>query len=300
MIIKLDEQNYKYEDGKAVNINTGEVFDVVTVLGPKGTYHSTPAQKELYKEYLAQEQEKSLRKRTSNTLGSFYFLRNTVDFKGITESDITRLIFLSTYTKYGTSKLIYKNKPVYRKELIQLLGISKAETSKFLNRVCPKFLLETDEGIILSKTDIFIRGNLTKEQKADVFGYRKFYIKAVRKLYNEVDKTKHKHLGYIFRLLPYINIEFNVLCSNPQEEELEDVDFITLGDFCDLIGYNKHNVGRLISSFKQISFNIDGKNRNFVNFVISGMDILDSRVYINPRILYSGKHYERVEILGAL
>lgn len=72
----------------------------------------------------------------------------------------------------------------------------------------------------------------------------------MRKLYIMVQPSQHKHLGYLFKMLPYVNLEYNVLCHNPLESNLDDIQLMTVSEFCGAIGYDISNWHRLNKIYK--------------------------------------------------
>lgn len=142
-----------------------------------------------------------------------------------------------------------------------------------------------------------MRGRIPKRQH-DI--WIKFYINAVRALYRASEKSNIKHIGYVFGLLPFVNIQHNVLCWNVLERDIDLLEPLTIGDVCDLIDYDRKNLYRLLKTFKKIRFEIGGQEVPFVRFVNNGVDIADSLVVVNPDVLYSGTNADAVRNLGLL
>lgn len=294
--IAADTKNYQYQDNIAINTNTGEILDTMTVTVPIGSHIYTPEQQEAHNKQQEILLNRTIRENANRELGNFFFVHNNSNFSDISPATLTRLIYLNTYLDYENNQLMLgKNVPMYRKDLINILGISKAATSRFWNEVSPEYITESEIGLIFTNNNFFLRGKLDKSQKSDFYRYRKFFINGVRKLYKSTDTSNHKHLGYIFKMLPYINIEYNVLCYNPLETYYEKISLMTLKDFCEIIGYNVNNIGRLLSIYKHIRFH-DGER--FCKFVNDGINRIESEIFINPRVLYSGSDYRKVEVLG--
>ena len=88
-----------------------------------------------------------------------------------------------------------------------------------------------------------------------------------------------------------VNTEWNVLCSNPEEDIFMYVEPLSVGEFCDAVGYGRTNAQRLIKNFDSIKFPCNGEMQRFCSFV-------DMRIFINPNVFYAGKHPEQVEALG--
>jgi hypothetical protein len=108
----------------------------------------------------------------------------------------------------------------------------------------------------------------------------------------------HKYLGYVFMMIPFVNNEWNIICHNPSEIDCDNIKPMSLGEFCDAVGYDRKNAYRMIENFRNITFDWHGKQQRFCTFVYED-DGADMRIFCNPNIFYTGKHFEQVEILGA-
>ena len=181
-----------------------------------------------------------------------------------------------------------------KRDLQETLGLSVGTVYKFWHEASPSYIIEDKEGLKLTNNDI-VRGNIKTRHKS----FQRFYIQAIRRLYRASDVSRHKHLGYVFKVIPFINPEFNILCWNTDEKTLDDVEQIAVADFCKIIGYNAHDYKKLLSIYKEITFDVDGHQETFLNCVTNNGDMSTARLYINPHILYCGSDYKRVEILGA-
>ena len=100
-------------------------------------------------------------------------------------------------------------------------------------------------------------------------------------------------------MLPFINLEYNVLCKNPIEKDLDKIELLSLAEFCNIISYNISQLNRLLNIYKNIKFNVNGKQENFCAFTYDGLDRRKSRIFVNPHILYNGTNYSQVKVLGA-
>ena len=161
---------------------------------------------------------------------------------------------------------------------------------------CPSYLTIDDGGDLHINTSVFRRGTLPK--KDGLGAYQKIYIEAVRNLYRATPVSNHKQLGYIFLMLPYINIQYNVLCKNPYESDIAEIEPLTVREFCELIGHSYSTVARLREAYSRIRFEIDGQQELFCAFVYDGSSLDDARIFVNPHVFYSGTDPERVEVLG--
>lgn len=302
--INLNElKGYEYivdtsGETKAVQRSTGEVTETVWMCVPIGSRIYTPESLASRNDYLNQKENNDLRRASNKDLGKFFFVSHDEDFKDLLPQTVTRLIFLNTFINYENNKLMLTERtPMQRKDLSKVLGVSKAVITGFWKEVSPKYIQEEDDGLIFTNTDIFIRRRLN--QRGKYHPYQKFYINGIRTLYRATDVTNHKHLGYVFKMLPFVNLEFNVLCKNPMEKDLSQIEFLSLAEFCTAIDYDISQLNRLLNIYKAIKFNVNGAQEKFCAFTYDGIDRKSARIFVNPHILYNGTDYNRVKVLGA-
>lgn len=283
---------------KLINTRTGEITETVYVDIPVGSRIYTPEEQEAYRKRKELEQKKNFRRAANADLGkNFYFVPSEQDFMDVSPQTAARLIYLATYTEFETGRLMRTRKtPIQKADLPEILNISESSTKSFWREVHPRYLHIDDDGNIFAETGVFQRGYLKRCSKGTE--YQKIFCESVQKIYKATDISQHRHLGYIFHMLPYINYEYNVLCYNTDETEVDKIDLITLQDFCSGIGYKLHNLNRLINIFKNLTFDVDGRQERFCAFVYDGTDRNTAKIVVNPHILYNGTDYRHVSILA--
>lgn len=272
----------------AVSKATGECVEAETILIPKGSWVVTPEQKEINRERKRQKQQDILEsKKRGRTKEAYTFVSTTETFKGVSAANLTRLIYLSTYLSYKDSTLkMTERREIHKSELSKILGVSQRTAERFWSEVNPKYILEEDNGVLKLNADIFVRGKV----KNLMSFYIKVFKKGVFALYNSVPKEKHKQLGYIFALLPYVNIEHNILCHNTKEKNIDNIQPMTMQEFCNEIGYNYQNVDRLHKAFKNLSFDVGNNRRELFCSIIKNEYTDKQLMIINPKIFYSGSN----------
>ena len=109
----------------------------------------------------------------------------------------------------------------------------------------------------------------------------------VRDLYKESTISMHKLLSYLFLMIPFLNIEWNILCYNQKEKQIENIKRMPINDFCFMMGYSKSNISFLVK--KLLSLKI--KNKLVVSVTLLGKD---AYVFINPRVFYAGNNHEEI------
>ena len=281
-----------FQDGndvKAFDNKTGEVFDTISIVAPIGTLLYTPEQQEKYKRKKQLDAENARKAHTRIVQGRFVFVKSDQTFNGLTAATAARLMYLCAFLSYNNN-LIKNGKTITRSDLTEILKLPASVVSGFINETKDSYLTILTDNTIQANNAIFQRGKLTKENIPS----QKLFIRGVKELYERTQPRQHKHLGFLFCLLPYINLEYNILCNNTTEKEISLIDPITLKDFCNLINYDISNLARLKKIYRDIRFNVDGREQRFVAFVNDGIDIASSRIVINPSILYAGTDPEKV------
>lgn len=224
-------------------------------------------------------------------------------FPALNGSYITRLMFLSTYMNYDGHLTDVKNVRLSKLQIKALLGISDREFNRFYNKlISESILLEYESGIQVNP-NIFTRGTLSPTDLAVLSKDEKYvtriYINAIRKIYNTATIKSHKVLSYFFQVMPYVNREYNIVCHNPLEKDLEKIESMTLGEFADVIGYDKSNISRLCNILFSPTFKINGKEITAMRYVLNkSFDKNTYSMFINPRVYYAGNKWNEVEILG--
>lgn len=285
-IIEID--GYRH----TLDLNTGEVKELHNIEVEDGSIIKiiTPEQQEIIK---SKEQQKIYRADLYNELGDFYFLMNENKLGNLSPANTARLIYLCTYLNYDNEFMLNHKQKIKKSDIQNLLKISKRAFYNFWNEINPTYIIDDGNRLRLSTREIN-KGKTTSKKTS----YRKLWIKQVRELYKATPISKHKHLGYVFQLLPFINIEYNIVCQNPRERILDKIQPLTIKDFCWIIEYNPNQSTRLIETYKNIAFDFKGKKEYFVSFVINTSSLDEAKIFINPHIMYSGNNYKNVEVLG--
>ena len=260
-----------------------------------GSIVYTPEQQRRYKERKEILERKQWWRKMIGELGYFYFLSTDNSLDKLSPATVARLIYLSTYLDYKNRFMWSQRRQIKKTDLEDILHLSKGAVFNFWHEVSPLYIIEDDEGLVLNNPDM-LRGELPKDNRNN---YQRLYIETIRRLYRQTAATNHKHLGYVFALIPLINIEYNILCFDTYETDINAIHPLTVEDFCNYSQYDPHDYRRLLRRYKNITFDVDGHKEYFLSCVSQGDDILHARLFVNPRIVYCGSSYKRVEVLGA-
>lgn len=295
--LEFDEHGNPYK----INPSTGEVRLGAERPIFEGDKIVTPEQQDANKKYIDSLKRAAGRRTASRDLGKYFFIAGGQRFSDLKPQTAARLVYLQTFCDFAEDKgnrlKLNTKQDMRRSDLQKVLGLSYDAANAFWKEVSPNYLTEDDSGLIFSNLDVFIRGKIEPGSS-----YYRAYVRGVRKLYAETPKSKHRHVGYLFQLLPFVSVEFNAICWNPEEQDVDEIEFLTLDEFCDLIDYDRSRRDRLLSIYRQLTFEVEDKNgthrERFLSIVGDGLDKGSHRLYVNPRVLYSGSDYKQVAILG--
>ena len=285
------------ETGKtlATDMRTGEIVETCTLTVPVGSNLITPQEQErnrAYKERAATYAGRRLQRSDGN---KYFFTAQKETFSPISPESVARLIYLCSFLGYETGALrLTERSPISKKDLPKILGLSKRTVDHFLLEAADYIWEDNDHNIIVDDT-IFYRGKLSRTNYSP---FQVLYIDTVRSLYTNTPSSQHRKLGYIFKMLPYLNFEYNILCHNPEETSLDKILPMTVAEFCDTSGYDLRKASRLRREYSRITFDIDGEREHFCMFVYDGVNTQNARIIINPKVIYNGSHMADVQVLA--
>lgn len=295
MSYKIDSATGEYV--YVVN-STGEVFPTKTLVVPVGSRTFTPDQTRNWKHRKAQEEEAEYQKKKGRELGNFVFVVKSDAFSHLKPQSVARLIYLSTYLKEKTEKFIRKGMDrghahfIRRADLPEVLRIAQSTAYVFFHEIIGFFIEEDTDGSLVAKNSFAMSGHSGKG-----IPYTRVYKGAVKRLYEGTPSTKHKYIGYIFKMLPYLNVKWNILCWNTTCEDLHEINPITMREFCDEIGYDVSQASKLRKVYSKISFSVKDHRERLCTFIPSD-DGTGMRIFVNPHIVYSGNDYHAVKAHG--
>ena len=292
------------EDGRVFRVekSTGEATELQRIYVEPGSIVLSPAQQRARKAWIEQQkkdaEKKKYREMAKNALGNFYFILTSNLFPDLAPQAITRMIMLCTFLDYNGRLMLTPKKPMQREDIARILRLTPTPAYYFWKEVGDKYITERDDGLYLLPDAACFRGTIPQGIKGQQL--QKVYIKTVRALYNATETRKHKQLGYVFRLLPCINLQYNILCKNPLETSLNMVEPLTVADLCSILGYKVNQAARLIKELRQLKYVFNGKIEYLISYVDNGNSTASSRkIFVNPHVIYNGADYRRVEVLGS-
>lgn len=225
-----------------------------------------------------------------------FFISRFENIKDLKPQTLARLMYLSTYISYDNNYLKHNNGNMFdKKSMKKIMKVSGRTFDDFYNEIIGKgYLIECDNGYRISEK-IIHRGNNNERPLEKQERYNKIYINAMQKMYLSTKISQHKLLGYVFMMLPYVNIRYNILCYNPLEDDMDSIIPISMNNFCDCIGVGTEQINRFRRNIENIIFTFNGKEQHFLCFILPAN--VDNKnhgmMMINPNILYGRNIIER-------
>ena len=234
-------------------------------------------------------QKKNSKYLLSNDMcGSFYWMiydggtNKAIDL-GITSASLTRFIYLCTFMDYDNTLKKDRSKYLTKNEIKEKINISNRSFDYFWKECIDSgLIIETGEGIRIA-TDMFQVGKLKKNNNNVAV---KMFKAAIRNMYENTVPTSHKNLAYLFMLIPFLNLKYNVICENPLETDKSKIKPLSIGDICDKLGLSRRNQEKFAKKMLKTSIMCnDGHTRSAVSALI---DVKDNqfryRVFVNPQL----------------
>ena len=304
------QPGYELTGDGLISQSTGEVKEAntVTIVCEEGSFITFRTPEQMEKNRKAKE-ERIMRDIMwgGKKKEQFVFVDAHIGFDGVSPAMVTRLIYLSTFAGYKSElgKNCPKEKQEYgnplirngihlqKKDLAGVLRLSERNAAYFMKEVCPNFIHEDAEGFLYLDSNSFVRGGLKRKSFKQ---YQQIYSNGVRRLYEAANGKHHKQLGYIFLLVPFINIEHNLLCYNPDEKDMEKIVPMSPKEFCEAVGFSYSNLSRLMGIYHSIMFDVNGRKEHFLKLICdyNGQD--NGKIIINPGVIYAGSALNRLEI----
>ena len=253
-----------------VDSNTGELVpttDVVVVL-----HEGDQVRRKSQIEYC----QRNLTARNDN--GNFVWLLFKYGenlFPNISAANLTRLMYVATFCNKDGSIM-------GKTELRQKMNLNRTRWSEFWNEMTENKILYEQDGIVYVNSKFVVNGKI----KTDC-NYTRLFCEYIQQLYEGCSSANdHKQLSYIFKIIPYVNRRTNTVCLNPTEQDEDKVQTMRLGNFCNIIGYDKKHARRLANELLNIRIN----GELAIGFFVTNLDEKTWQLVVNPKLYFGGKY----------
>lgn len=221
----------------------------------------------------------------------------------VSNATLSKLIYLATYIDRnniicedgGWEKRERKPKPLTKGEIQDLLQVNRQTFGSFWKEAIETGMIaETDDGYVMPKEQFRFcdSGRVDKRKTMMV----KMFKHAIRYMYQNTDERSKKSISHLYRLIPFINLKYNMLCQNPFEKDRAEIKSLTLGDICELIGIDRKNQHHVLRGLKSLRFvDKNGDERSVISYRWDYKNENRYVISINPQF-YAG-YIEQTEMI---
>ena len=284
-----------FSEGYYIDKKTGEMTPI-----PVGSKIQTKEEQEHIKKMMQLKREKvDFEKFKNEKCGGFFWSLYNVgkDYHPELSDDmLAKVIYLLTYLDYNQNILVVRDnanlpyRPMTKNDVRNVIRLHRCNFAKFWERLMDSGIISEGADGKLIVSEVFRRGKLTKKAKGGMAAI-KIFSQAVRYMYEHIDVRSHKYLAYIYRLIPYINLRYNVFCTNPLEKDKFKIEPLTAIELCKIIGIEgrRDNENRLIDTLFKLMFYDRNGDKLSVITVIKRFenDEVCQYITINPQF-YAG------------
>ena len=287
----------KYERVVAINVDTGE--ELANVFIKKGETIEMQTRKNLSNEQKDYLQKKDFMGEMAETLGGYvhvFYVKDELLYNklNLNPADVSRFLYLATYISYNykDKNLLVKKekgllKPMCRDDIKQIMKLSDRALYNFLKEMKSKELIIEKNNKFYVNEKYISKGKIKDNEDS----YIRLYIDTTRYLYEHCTSTKHRQLGYVLQLLPYVDFDTNHILINNEKAEIRDI--------MKLLGLSTNNK-QSINKFKKalLNFTINYQGNDYYLFGAHTYEYgKEFRTYfvINPLVLFAGNNIELIQ-----
>lgn len=261
------------------------------------------------KKTLTAQQQKILNqknelKKYCNERGGFIqmlCIRNNLLFNEleIEKQNISRIIYLATFIDYNTNQenlLIkhgqnYKIEPMNKIDIQNKLKLKGDPFRAFMQDVKKNELLFEVDGKFYLSNKYFTKGKSNFRTKE----YTRIFIKPVQYLYEHTTPRQHGALSYVYQLIPYMNYETNIICSNPLETDFCKLNKMSLKEVCSMLGLkaDRKAVYRLKETLSKFYIKVD--NQKYYVFAYAVINGSVDYYVVNPLVIWGGSNTDNLK-----
>ncbi|MBU8768767.1 replication/maintenance protein RepL [Cytobacillus oceanisediminis] len=154
------------------------------------------------------------------------------------------LLHLQCFIDYESQYLHnHDGKEMTKKTDIQkALGVSKETNKRLCKALETNGILEKNDGRYRINPKFHFKGK-NKNRKVV-----KLFTTTLKRLCNVLSANE---LGFLYKLLPYVHFETNMICINPFEKEPQKVEFLNVKGIAEVTGLHEDNISLLLTSLRK-------------------------------------------------
>lgn len=244
-------------------------------------------------------EKKNEMERFNNQIGGFvklFYVNEEILFQNVLEpQEVARFLYISTFIDYDNVLKNDNGEPLTKKTLWKLTFMRPSVFNQLYEKLTNEnFLFENENETISVNDEKVTKG----DHKMKNVSYTRMYINTIRKLYKGCDQRQHKSLGHLFKLIPFLDYESNMICYKNDEKfsPMTTEDMMMLLDIsCDSYG----SVSRFNRQLMKLKISVNGKEVPvFGKISFESCDgKLSNGWVVNHCLFYQGNKIENVNFL---
>ena len=176
--------------------------------------------------------------------------------KMLSMKDLGYFLVMQSYISYDNMlKMENDSKlPMTKPELMQVLKIKKPHTINALVKKLVELGMVTEDKVelygkeykafFISKEYCFRKD---ANSRASLKKTAKVFIDNLKELYAE-DKIKPAEIGFIYRVIPFVNYHHNLITANPYEVDASKDEYLTVEQLAEALGVQDKEVSKKVSA----------------------------------------------------
>lgn len=293
-----------HEEGYWVSKETGETMEV-----PEGATIRIKEETDRIKNVMERkEQNTELAEVKKNVCGDFIWsLYGMGDkyYPDIADHMLAKIVYLLTYLDYDRNILVVRDsvtstyRPMKKADVKNIIRLHRCNFDAFWKQLLETGIISENKKGELVVSPYFCKGTIRGKDKKNMAAM-KIFTHSVRYMYENIDVRSHRYLAYLYRLIPFISLKYNIFCKNPLENNHTMLDKMTAKDMCQLLGMDEHNQKRLIDTLFKLTFVDKNGDKRSVITVVTNYKNDEKRnfILINPQF-YSG-YIQEEDLIGAM
>lgn len=158
----------------------------------------------------------------------------------LTTAQCGYLMLLQCYVGWSDGIIVNPDKtPMTTKDMRSVLQLNRKRSTFydfFKACVANSVIAENEDGTYSVNERYHFKGAFDSQFVV------KAYSTKVKRVYSEV---KASDIGLIYRMLPYVHMSTNALCSDPSEVNPKAIDWFTRGELAEAIGVDADTLGQI-------------------------------------------------------
>lgn len=206
---------------------------------------------------------------------------------------MVRFLYLCSYVNYDNLLVTgygFGQTKLKESDLQEILKLSKTESIKTKNILKEYNLISIDENKnVLINEKYASKGKIKNREKIINLEVVRMFENGFKSLYENATAKEHKRLATFIKMLPYINIEHNIVSKNPEEKDIKRIIPFKISEIAEMLGYK--NITRVKSDLFAITIN------NEKAFILVE-DAYGKYFIVNPRIYCKSNNMKSLMVIS--